>query len=278
MADGWLDMKPILSLSSPHNARVKEAIHLRDRRSRDETGRFLIEGYRELLRALEGGWAIEELFYCQELFLGENEELLLGQVGQRGGQLIACTSPLFHKLSYRDRPDGLVGVSYQKKWGLAECEKMFEGVASPFFLVAEAIEKPGNLGTMLRSMDAAGGDALILADPCTDLYNPNVIRASVGTRFTLPCFESTALEALAFLKRKKIPIFAATPGASLAYTEVDFRGAVAIAVGTEQLGLSAAWMEAADVQVRIPMRGAADSLNVAMAATLLLYEVRRQRG
>lgn len=271
-------MKSTLPLSSPHNPRVKQAIALRDRRDRDKTGRFLIEGYRELLRALEGGWHIEELFFAETLFLGENEGRLLEQVVERGGQLLACTEPLFYKLSYRDRPDGLIGVSRQKKWGLQECQEQLKDIAHPFILVAEAIEKPGNLGTILRSMDAAGADALILADPCTDLYNPNVIRASVGTRFTLPCFVGTSEETIAFLRRQKIPIFAATPGATLAYTEAPFQGAVAIAVGTEQLGLSEMWLQAAEKKVRIPMKGAADSLNVAMAATLLLYEVRRQRG
>lgn len=271
-------MKPTLSLSSPHNPRVKQAIALRERRERDETGCFLIEGYRELLRALEGGWHVEELFFAETLFLGENERPLLEQVAKQGGQLIACTESLFHKLSYRDRPDGLVGVSWQKKWGLKECLQYVQGSQNPFLLVAEAIEKPGNLGTILRSMDAVGADALILADPCTDLYNPNLIRASVGTRFTMPCFTGTSEETLAFLKQQKIPICAATPRAAIPYTEGNFQGAIAIAVGTEQLGLTDTWLQAAEEKVRIPMKGAADSLNVAMAATLLLYEVRRQRG
>ena len=147
----------------------------------------------------------------------------------------------------------------------------------PFLVVAEGIEKPGNLGTILRSCDAAGVDALILCDACTDVFNPNVVRASVGTLFTVPIFEATTPEAIAWLKKRGVSLLAATPHATEVYTEVDVTGPVALAVGTEQLGLSEAWMKQSELQVRIPMLGVADSLNVATATTLLLYEVVRQR-
>ena len=143
-------------------------------------------------------------------------------------------------------------------------------------MIAESIEKPGNLGTILRSADGVGADGVIVCDRCTDIYNPNVVRASVGTLFTLPVVEAGSEETLQWLKDNKVQIVAATPAASAVFTEVDLSGPVAIVVGTEQLGLSNFWMEQADIQVKIPMRGAADSLNVATATTLLLYEVVRR--
>jgi TrmH family RNA methyltransferase len=148
---------------------------------------------------------------------------------------------------------------------------------SPFLVVAEAIEKPGNLGTILRSSDAVGLDGLIVCDRCTDIHNPNVVRASVGTLFTVPVVEAPGQETLDWLKSKGISILAATPSAKIEFTDVDMTRPLAIAVGTEQLGLSKRWMEQADIQVKIPMCGIADSLNVAMATTLLLYEALRQR-
>ena len=144
-------------------------------------------------------------------------------------------------------------------------------------VVAEAIEKPGNLGTILRSSDATGVDGLIVCDRCTDIHNPNVVRASVGTLFTIPVVEAAGEETFRWLKKNNIAIVAATPHAEKLYTEVDMNRALAIAVGTEQLGLSELWMKHADIQVRIPMHGVADSLNVATATTLLLYEALRQR-
>jgi TrmH family RNA methyltransferase len=148
----------------------------------------------------------------------------------------------------------------------------------PFYVVAEAIEKPGNLGTILRSSDAVGVSGLIVCDRCTDIYNPNVVRASVGTLFSVPTVEVAGEDALNWLKSKGVAILAATPQAEHEFTEVNLKQPLAIAVGTEQLGLSKRWMDQADIQVRIPMKGVADSLNVAMATTVLLYEVLRQRG
>jgi len=143
--------------------------------------------------------------------------------------------------------------------------------------VAEAIEKPGNLGTILRSSDAVGVDGLIVCDKCTDVYNPNVVRASVGTLFTVPVYETQGQQTIDWLREHQISIVAATPSAQIEYSQVDLTQPIAIAVGTEQLGLSDLWMKQADIQVRIPMLGVADSLNVAMATTLLLYEALRQR-
>ena len=263
-------------LTSLQNPRVKEVVRLRDRKAREESGTFLIEGYRELLRAVDANRHVDTLFICPELFLGTNEQALIARVEKRGAQILACTKSVFQKISYRDRPDGLLAVAPQQQLHLGDI--VFSGKKPPLLIVAEAIEKPGNLGTILRSSDAAGVDALIVCDRCTDIHNPNVVRASVGTLFTVPVVEAEGKETLEWLKRSGISILAATPQAEKEYTEVDMTGPLAIAVGTEQLGLSGLWMQQADIQVRIPMFGVADSLNVATATTLLLYEAVRQRG
>lgn len=268
---------PSLAISSVQNPKVKEVIHLRDRRDREQTGRFLIEGYREILRATEANWHVHQLFICPDLFLGSNEPALIQRLKAQGAQIILCTPKVFEKISYRDRPDGLLAIAPQRKLNLKDLDGIFKQESLPFFIVAEAIEKPGNLGTILRSSDAVGADALIVCDRCTDIYNPNVVRASVGTLFTVPTVEASGEETLAWLKNHGVYILAATPQAEQEFTQVDLKRPIAIAVGTEQLGLSERWMQQADLQVRIPMDGVADSLNVAMATTLLLYEVRRQR-
>lgn len=268
-------MNQITSLQNP---KIKQVVALRQRRARDETDLFIIEGYRELLRfSLKGNKAVE-LFFCRKLFLGSNEDALIENLTLPGVHVYECSEDVFHKISYRDRPDGLIALAKQQYLTLSDLEKQLPKDRPPFLVVAEAIEKPGNLGTILRSSDASGVDGLILCDRCTDIYNPNVVRASVGTLFTVPFAEASSEEALKWLKKHQITIVAATPHASLEFTKAPFTQGVAIAVGTEQLGLSAHWMNHADLQVKIPMCGVADSLNVATATTLLLYEVLRQRN
>lgn len=275
MRDGA--MKSDLYLTSVNNPRVKQAMKLRDRRDRDQSQQFLIEGYREVFRAVHRGWPLESLFICPELFLGTNEHNLIAQITKERIPVISCSPQVFEKLSYRDRPDGLIAIGKQVHRDFTFCEALPSMKTNPFFVVAEAIEKPGNLGTILRSSDAVGVDALLLCDKCTDLFNPNVVRASVGTLFSVPVVECSSRSALEWLKKGGVSILAATPSAEQEFTQVDMRKPLAIAVGTEQLGLSKVWMEEADIQVRIPMCGMADSLNVAMATTLLLYEALRQR-
>lgn len=267
--------KSLTSLQNPH---VKEIIHLRDRRPRDKAEKFIIEGYRELLRATDAHCPVLELFFCPELFLGSNENDLINRLKERGVDLYSCSEGVFRKMSYRDRPDGLIAIARQQHLSLNDLDAKIKDKKAPFLVVAEAIEKPGNLGTILRSSDAVGVDALIICDKCTDIHNPNVVRASVGTLFTVPVIEAGSEETIAWLNERKIAILAATPSAKKEFTEVDMSGPLAIVVGTEQLGLSDAWMDRADLQVRIPMNGVADSLNVAMATTLLLYEALRQRS
>lgn len=264
-------------ITSLQNPKIKKAIKLADRKERNETGLFLIEGYRELKRAADSGIAIRTLFICPKLFLGSNEDALIDQIRATGAEILACSISVFQKLSYRDRPDGLIAVAVQMQKPLRDLIALLASKKEPFLIIAEAIEKPGNLGTILRSADAAGVDGVIVCDRCTDIYNPNVVRASVGTLFTIPVVEATSAETLLWLRQRKIKVVAATPSAKEEFTDTDLTSGIAIAVGTEQLGLSEVWMHAADLQVRIPMHGVADSLNVATATTLLLYEAVRQR-
>jgi len=264
-------------ISSLQNPKIKKVIKLNDRSERNETGLFLIEGYRELKRAADAGIHIKTVYVCPSFFLGINEKDLIAAIQDTGAEIIYCHPKVFEKLSYRDRPDGLVGVALQMKRALRDLISSVATKKDPFLIIAEAIEKPGNLGTILRSADAAGADGVIVCDRCTDIYNPNVVRASVGTLFTIPVIEAASSEVILWLRQRKIKIIAATPSAKEEFTQSDLTGGVAIAVGTEQLGLSERWMQSADIKVRIPMYGVADSLNVATATTLLLYEVTRQR-
>ncbi len=265
------------AITSVHNPTVKNVLRLRNKRDRDRSQMYLIEGYRELSRAVKSGVPLQELFYCPEHFLGSNEDSLINEIRMQGVDAIEVGAAVFAKLSYRDRPDGLLAVASQTHLTLTDLDYKVKKEPPPFFLIAEAIEKPGNLGSILRSSDASGVDALMVCDQCTDIFNPNVVRASVGTLFTVPVVEVGSDEAIKWLKEHQVTTVAATPSAKTLYTEADFTGPVAIAMGTEQLGLSEKWMESADIQVKIPMCGEADSLNVAAATTLMLYEVLRQR-
>lgn len=261
-------------LTSLQNPRLKQVVKWRDRRDRDRDQVVLLEGYRALSRAMAADFPITDVYFCPELFQGVNERTLLSQLADRGAHVIQVTPEPFAKITYRDRPEGLLGIGKQRHFTLDDIPKHD---TPPFYLVAEQIEKPGNLGTMLRSVDAAGTDALILCDPRTDLWNPNVVRASTGVLFSMPVAEAPAQQAFKWLRQNNVSIVAATPHTDKMYTDVDLTGPIAIAVGAEQFGLSELWMDNADINVRLPMMGAADSLNVATATTILLYEALRQR-
>lgn len=263
----------ITRIESLQNPSVKEVVRLRKRSHRDDEALLLVEGYREVLRALDNRIPLTKLFFCRELFLGKNEPLLVRRAEEAGTAIYDCSPAVFEKIAYRDRPEGLLAVSPRRRTGLEDL-KLPE---NPLLLVAEHIEKPGNLGTMLRSADAAGADAIILCDKCTDVLNPNVVRASIGTIFTVPLAEATTEETIAFLRKRGIATLAASPHARKDFTEADMTRGVALVVGAEQYGLSETWMTEADEPVVIPMLGQADSLNVAAAATILLYEAVRQR-
>lgn len=262
-----------LEITSTSNPRIKQIIKLRQRSHRDSAQQMIIEGYREIQRAHSNQHPIETIYFCEALFQGVNNHKLLKELADSGTKQIQCSKPVFQKISYRDRPDGLLAVAPQIHYQLKDitCKAM------PFLIIAEAIEKPGNLGTILRSADAAGADAVIVCDRCTDINNPNVVRASIGTLFCRPVVEVSSQEALAWLREQNIQILAATPQATQLYTESNCTVPLAIVMGTEQYGLSRFWMQQADQQIRIPMHGQADSLNVATATTILLYEVCRQR-
>jgi len=260
-------------LTSPQNPRVKHVVRLRKRADRDAEGLMIIEGYRELKRALDNQRIPSALFYCPSLFIGENEPALIARCGAAGSELVETSEAVFTKMAYRDRPEGLLALAPQIRVGLADLDLP----DNPLLLVAEQIEKPGNLGTMLRSADAAGVHAVIVCDRCTDINNPNVVRASIGTIFAVPVVEATSRDTRDWLRARGIRVFAATPHTDRNYTEADFTKGTAILVGAEQFGLSEFWMKEADGQVRIPMLGQCDSLNVAAAATILLYEAVRQR-
>lgn len=265
-----------LEISSAQNPRIKFLKKLWDRKDREREQKFLIEGFRELQRAFLSV-EFDSLFICPELFLGSNEEALIKDFISKKIPIFRCTESLFRSISYRDRPDGLIAIGFQHHLGLKEFETKLT-TKNPFIVVAESIEKPGNLGTILRSSDAVKADGLIVCDRCTDIHNPNVVRASVGTLFTVPVVECSKNELINWLQERKIAMIAATPSAQMEFTQADLRGPIAILLGTEQYGLSKEFMEQATLKVRIPMLGVADSLNVAMAATLLLYETLRQRS
>jgi TrmH family RNA methyltransferase len=306
---------PPEKISSLQNPRVKQLVKLRDRRPRDEAGVFLVEGYREIRRALEKKVALQELYFSPEWFLGENEPALLAQAEAAGATLFELTKEAFAKVAYRERPDGLLAVAPQWKTTLANLDAFFVGggfvargaggrglsptsadvghkaqltretplsnkasSSDPFLLVVEAIEKPGNLGTILRSADAAGCDAVIVCDPVTDIFNPNVVRASTGVVFSVPLVVEESARVAEWLRGKKIRTVATTPAATTLYTAADLRGPLAVIMGSEQYGLSEFWLKNADLPVRIPMAGQADSLNVAMATIITLFEAVRQRA
>lgn len=264
---------PVEKIISLQNPRVKQLVKLRDRGPRDEFGVFLVEGYRAIMRAMERGVALRELYFCRDWFLGTNEDALLDRARGAGAELVELGRDAFAKAAYRDRPEGLLAVVSQWKRGPADLELS----EPPFLLVVEAIEKPGNLGTILRSADAAGVDGVIVCDPVTDLFNPNVVRSSTGVLFSVPVALGTTAEVIGFLRERRIRAVATTPGAERLYTAAELTGPLAIVMGSEQFGLSREWLEASDLQVRIPMAGQADSLNVAMATIITLFEAVRQR-
>jgi TrmH family RNA methyltransferase len=260
-------------VTSAANPGVKQVVKLRNARERRETGLFIVEGFREVTRAIESGIDVAELWFCPELYLGGNEEPLVARA--KGAEAIEVSREPFEKMSYRDRPEGLLAVCKQFDTSLERIELSKQ----PLVLVVESIEKPGNLGTMIRAAGAAGADAVIVCDPATDVFNPNVVRSSIGTSLLVPLAVTTTEDAIEWLQDQGVTICAATPHTDTHLWDAPLRDRVAIVVGSEQLGLSMAWLEASDVDVAIPMPGAViDSLNAAASAAILLYEAVRQRS
>ena len=263
-----------MEITSPSNPKLKHVVKLRSCSTREESGEMIVEGYRECRRALDSGYRPRAIFHCPEFYLkNENEPGLVDECSRLGAEVYTCSKACFAKIAYKERPDGLLMVGPHVSIKLANLDLPENALV----IVTEAIEKPGNLGTILRSADAGGVAAVIVCDRTTDIHNPNVVRASTGTMFTVPIVEATSDETLAWLKAHRFKILAATPHAEKLHSEVDLTGNVAIALGAEQYGLTAKWMDGAELRVRIPMLGTADSLNVSAAATILVYEAVRQR-
>ncbi len=261
-------------ITSRQNPHVKEVVRLRSGRERRQSGRFVIDGGREIARAIDAGIVPIEAFVCDELCSSAESRQAVDAVKSTSAEVFRVSADVFAKLAFGDRQDGIVVVAETPRRTL-EHLKLGD---RPIVAVLEGIEKPGNVGAILRSADAAGVDAIIVADGRTDLYNPNTIRASLGTVFRTNICETTTAGTIDWLRRRQIPALAARPDAHQLYTETDMRGGAAIILGSEAAGLSDAWNAADITPIRLPMHGIADSLNVSTTAAVLFYEALRQRS
>ena len=264
---------PDSRITSTKNPRVLAAAGLRERRARDAAGLTIVDGARELARALAGGARVVEVFADEDRLSGEGLDVLEAARGA-GAAIVPVGGPVIDKLAFGDRSEGLVATVAIPDLALAGLGLP----ADPLVVVIEGVEKPGNLGAVLRSADGAGTDAVIAADPRADLFNPNAIRASLGTIFTVPVAAGSGAAVREHLDTAGIRIVAAWVEGSVPYTEADLTGPVALVLGSEADGLTGAWAGEGVTAVRLPMLGVADSLNVSIAAAVLLYEARRQRG
>jgi TrmH family RNA methyltransferase len=260
-------------LTSPSNPRVKSAVRLRDRRERETTGLTIVDGARELSRALDAGIEVDEAFVCDALVRSDESRAVVGRLAE-SVRLTFVNEAVIGKLAFGDRSDGVVAIVRVPSTALEAIPIRSDALV----VVVEGVEKPGNLGAILRTADGAGATAVIAADPRTDLFNPNAIRASLGTIFTLPVAAAPSEEVIAWLAARGARIVAARVDADARYTDADLLGRVALVLGSEAEGLRSAWDDPRVEPVRIPMMGAADSLNVSVAAAVLLYEAVRQRG
>ena len=259
---------------SRQNPRFKAALALRDARERRSRGLIIVDGAREIRRALDAGVVLRETWMANERIRSDTARALLPRVAGEG-EIIETTPELLARLAYGDRDEGIVAVFETPAADLPTVAAALP--ERPLIAVMEQVEKPGNLGALLRSADGAGVDAVIAADPVSDIWNPNAIRASLGTIFSTPIAACTSSEALAFLRRLDVAILAARVEGGLDYDAMDLTAAVALVVGAETSGLSDAWSGEGVTPVAIPMLGLADSLNVSASAAVLFYEARRQR-
>lgn len=262
-------MERIVSLQNP---KIKNIAKLSKNKERRLQNLFMIEGARELSLALAADYEINSVFVCPELFIKSDYPDVLASISD--DRLFEVSEAVFDKIAYREGSDGLLTLATPKNHSLSDL-KLSE---NPFFIILEAVEKPGNLGAILRTADAAQVDAVIICDPATDIYNPNAIRSSVGCIFTVPTVVCSSEEALAYLKQKEIKSFAAELQASQWYQDTDFTQPSAIVMGTEADGLTDFWLKNADARIKIPMRGKIDSLNVSVSTAVLTFEAMRQRG
>lgn len=252
-------------ITSKSNPKIKNVVKLQKSSERREQNRIIIEGRREIERAVACGFVVDTLFICNEI--------LSAEVNIEANTIEEVSLEVFEKIAYREGSDGLLAVAIPKYADL----KDFKSKKNPLIIVLETVEKPGNLGAVMRTADAAGVDAVIIADPRTDLFNPNAIRASIGTIFSVPLFSCSSEECIEWLKANDIKIYCTYLKASIDYLEADFREGSAIVMGTEATGISDIWVEAADQNLIIPMNGIADSLNVSVTTAIVVFEAIRQR-
>jgi TrmH family RNA methyltransferase len=263
-----------LIITSPANARLKSLVTLRRRRAREDAGLTLIEGYDELSLALDAGVVPRTVYHCPELMHDPDVQRdVVLRVQAMGSDTQQLGRVAFEKVAYREGPDGFLAVVDSV---VRSCADLSVGPA-PLALICQGVEKPGNLGAMLRTADAAGVEAVVAVDPVTDWGNPNLVRASKGTVFSVPVASAVLGEALTWLSDNGIALAATTPDTDLYYTDVDYTGPIAIAVGAEKYGLTDEILAAAEYKIRIPMAGRANSLNVATSAAVVIYEAVRQR-
>lgn len=254
-------------ITSVQNPRIKKLLDLQQKSAeRRRTGLFVVEGQRELQHCIKADYKIESVFHCDEI-------APLPPL-HAATETVPVSRYVYEKIAYRDSTEGIVAVVKDRQLQLADLQLS----SNPLVMVLERVEKPGNLGAVLRSADAAGVDAVIVCDPLTDLHNPNLIRASVGAAFTVPTVACTSEECIRFLKERGIRILTAQLQDSFLYYSTDMRQPTALVMGTESTGLTQVWRNAADAHIRIPMLGQLDSLNVSVSAAILLFEAVRQRN
>ncbi|MCB0448278.1 MAG: RNA methyltransferase [Gelidibacter sp.] len=258
-------------IKSPQNSYIKELVQLKEKsRERRKTGKFLIEGQREISLAIKGNYEIETILFIPELI----SELQINKLSSQHIILIEISKEVYQKLAHRDTTEGILAVAKSKPHDLKNIQFKTN---NPLVIVAEAPEKPGNIGALLRTADAANVDAVIIANPKTDLYNPNIIRSSVGCIFTNQIATGSTSEIIEFLKQNNVNIYCAALQASVEYHTQDYKLATAIVVGTEATGLSNEWIDHSTQNIIIPMQGEIDSMNVSVAAGILIFEAVRQR-
>ncbi|EHO11732.1 hypothetical protein HMPREF9714_01253 [Myroides odoratimimus CCUG 12901] len=260
----------IKKIESSQNTLIKSIVQLQEKsRNRKQSGTFVIEGLREIELATKGGYSLKTLLFYPDLV----SETSLRPFISRETELIEISKDVYQKLAYRDTTEGVIAIAHTKSLDLEDL-KLSE---NPIILVAEATEKPGNIGAILRTADAANIDAVIIANPKSDIYNPNVVRSSVGCVFTNQIAMASTTDAIAFLKKHNINIYCATLQDSTSYHTIDYKEATAFVVGTEATGLTQEWRDASTKNIIIPMSGVIDSMNVSVAASILLFEAKRQR-
>ena len=258
---------------SVQNDSIKNVVRLRERRGRDEQGLTIIEGVRELSMALEARVDVKRVYVCSDFVDGNEVKSIIERCLLQKLEVVETSAPVFAKISFGDRNEGILAVCQPKEQTLADLK--FD--RNPLVVVIENVEKPGNLGAILRTCDAAGVNAVIISDGITDVYNPNVIRASLGSVFTVPVVVSSNELTLKFLKSKQIKVCATFPDARQLYAQSNFNGALAIVLGSEEMGLSDFWNKNADEKIKVPLLGRVNSLNVSATAAVVVYEAVRQR-